>query len=175
MKPITIYFVRHGHVDYPPGVRVRRTPGYHLSERGRAEARQAAEFLKDVPLEAIYHSPLERTTETAQILSEFHRVPLIPSELIHEWDRESIPEVEARMVQFVEELLEGSYKTVAAVSHEGPMRILLIHLSGRRPTQALLNDRDMFPFPTAGVYRVAGDGQRWEIELVFQPTLRAAR
>jgi probable phosphomutase (TIGR03848 family) len=45
------------------------TPGLHLSEAGHEQARLLAERLGQVPLEAVYASPLERCQETAAALA----------------------------------------------------------------------------------------------------------
>jgi probable phosphomutase (TIGR03848 family) len=44
-------------------------PGVHLNDEGRAQADALAERLRDVPISAIYCSPLERTRETAEPLA----------------------------------------------------------------------------------------------------------
>jgi probable phosphomutase (TIGR03848 family) len=46
------------------------TPGLHLTDEGRAQARRLAGRLASVPVQAIYSSPLDRCLETAQILAE---------------------------------------------------------------------------------------------------------
>jgi probable phosphomutase (TIGR03848 family) len=45
------------------------TPGLHLSEAGRAQAKALAERLGPVPLDALYSSPLERCLQTAAALA----------------------------------------------------------------------------------------------------------
>jgi probable phosphomutase (TIGR03848 family) len=44
-------------------------PNVHLNDEGRAQAEAVAERLRDVPINAIYSSPLERTIETAEPLA----------------------------------------------------------------------------------------------------------
>jgi probable phosphomutase (TIGR03848 family) len=46
------------------------TPGLHLSEAGRQQARSLAERLGPVPIDALYASPLERCQETAAAVAE---------------------------------------------------------------------------------------------------------
>ena len=41
------------------------TPDVHLNERGQSQAQALADALKDVPIKAIFSSPLERAMETA--------------------------------------------------------------------------------------------------------------
>lgn len=45
-----------------------------LDEAGRAQAEAAAQRLAEVPLAAVYASPLPRTRETAEILAAWHRL-----------------------------------------------------------------------------------------------------
>lgn len=61
-----ILLVRHGETPTTGTVLPGRAPGLHLSERGRAQADAVAERLWDLPVEAIYSSPLERARETAE-------------------------------------------------------------------------------------------------------------
>jgi probable phosphoglycerate mutase len=48
------------------------TPEVHLSEEGKAQAEALGQRLAEVPLAAIYSSPLERTVETAQAIAAHH-------------------------------------------------------------------------------------------------------
>lgn len=61
--------VRHGEHVLAGRVLAGRTPGIGLSERGRAEIAWVADFLADDETVALYSSPLQRTRETAEILS----------------------------------------------------------------------------------------------------------
>jgi len=61
-----LLLVRHGENEYTKkGKLAGHLPNIHLNERGREQARALAEALKDVPIAAIYSSPLERAVETA--------------------------------------------------------------------------------------------------------------
>jgi probable phosphomutase (TIGR03848 family) len=46
------------------------TPGVHLSDAGREQAKALAERLAPVPLDAVYASPLERCQETAAAVAD---------------------------------------------------------------------------------------------------------
>jgi probable phosphomutase (TIGR03848 family) len=48
------------------------TPGVHLDEPGVEQARAAAQRLADLPVAAVYASPLERTQETAKHVAAVH-------------------------------------------------------------------------------------------------------
>ena len=73
----TVYLMRHGEVHNPGKILYGRLPGYYLSEAGRQQAHAAGRWLQDKPIRAVYASPMERTQQTAQIVSEYHP-PLSP-------------------------------------------------------------------------------------------------
>ena len=64
----TLLLVRHGLTEMTGPVLAGWTPGVHLDERGLAQAAALAERLRDVPLDAVVSSPLERCVETAEAL-----------------------------------------------------------------------------------------------------------
>lgn len=63
-----LLLVRHGTADHTGKRLYGRSPGVHLSVAGREQAGRLAERLREVPLEALYTSPMERCRETAAIL-----------------------------------------------------------------------------------------------------------
>ncbi|HTR71844.1 MAG TPA: histidine phosphatase family protein [Mycobacteriales bacterium] len=65
----TVLLVRHGLTDAnASGVLAGWTPGVHLADRGREQAKALGERLAAVPVSAIVSSPLERCQETAAYL-----------------------------------------------------------------------------------------------------------
>jgi len=56
------------------------TPGVHLNDEGRAQASELARQLANVPLAAIYSSPLERALQTAAPLAESQGLVVQPRE-----------------------------------------------------------------------------------------------
>ncbi|QBQ55735.1 histidine phosphatase family protein [Nitrosococcus wardiae] len=62
--------VRHGETNVLGRVLTGREPGVHLNAQGWRQARQLAERLRNVPLQALCTSPLERAQETAQPLAD---------------------------------------------------------------------------------------------------------
>lgn len=65
MSADLVRLVRHGEVHNPAGVLYGRLPEFHLSDRGRAMARLAAESLEGHDIRRIVASPLTRTRESA--------------------------------------------------------------------------------------------------------------
>jgi probable phosphoglycerate mutase len=71
-----LLLVRHG-VTPMTGTRLTgRLPGVHLSEEGIRQAKDVAERLANLPVKAVYSSPLERCQETAAPIAERHRVEM---------------------------------------------------------------------------------------------------
>lgn len=64
-----LLLVRHGTNDWVHGRLAGWTPGVHLNEDGRAQVKTLSERLGDLPIAAIYSSPLERTIETAEAIA----------------------------------------------------------------------------------------------------------
>jgi broad specificity phosphatase PhoE len=63
------FLIRHGAHDLQDKVFVGRSPGVHLSAKGREEAERLAERLAGTAIAALYASPRERARETAQPLA----------------------------------------------------------------------------------------------------------
>ncbi len=82
----TILLIRHGVNDAVGKHLAGRTPGVHLNKEGRSQAQALAALLKDFPVKAIYSSPLERTLETAEPVSEAVGVPIRVHEGLLETD-----------------------------------------------------------------------------------------
>lgn len=69
-----LYLVRHGeHLDAEHGLE-----DGPLSPRGRRQAELVADRLSGVPLDSVWHSPLERAAETARAVAE--RLPSVTPE-----------------------------------------------------------------------------------------------
>jgi len=67
-----VHVVRHGEVYNPTGILYGRLPGFHLSERGRAQAAAVADALADRDIVAVIASPLQRAQETAAPIAARH-------------------------------------------------------------------------------------------------------
>jgi probable phosphomutase (TIGR03848 family) len=63
-----------------------RKPGVDLSEEGQRQAAALGERLADLPVAAVYASPIERTTQTARAVADRHRLAVLPLEGVLEAD-----------------------------------------------------------------------------------------
>lgn len=70
MMNTTVYLIRHGEVENPKDIFYERAAGFPLSNKGIEQAKQTARFLKNIPIEAIYSSPLLRTKMSAEIIKK---------------------------------------------------------------------------------------------------------
>jgi broad specificity phosphatase PhoE len=72
----TVHVIRHGEVQNPDGILYGRLAGYHLSDRGRAQAQAVADALADDDIVLVVASPLERAQETAAVIAARHGLPV---------------------------------------------------------------------------------------------------
>lgn len=73
-----LLLIRHGENDFvKTGKMAGRLPGVHLNERGQKQAQALGEALKDVPIKAVYSSPLERAMETATPIASALKLQII--------------------------------------------------------------------------------------------------
>ena len=71
-----VLLIRHGTNDWVHGRLAGWTPGVHLNDAGRQQAATLAARLAQIPIDAIYVSPLERTLETARAIAGPRGMPL---------------------------------------------------------------------------------------------------
>lgn len=72
-----LLLIRHGENDFTKTHKLAGyTPNVHLNERGQNQAQALADALKEVPVKAIYSSPLERAVETATPIAAARKLEL---------------------------------------------------------------------------------------------------
>lgn len=72
----TVHVMRHGEVYNPEGILYGRLDGYHLSEKGRAQAQAVSDALADHDIVLVVASPLQRAQETAAPIAAAHNLPV---------------------------------------------------------------------------------------------------
>ncbi|MBN8580126.1 MAG: histidine phosphatase family protein [Anaerolineae bacterium] len=91
-----LLLIRHGENEYvKTGKMAGRLPGVHLNEKGQKQAQALGEALREVPIKAIYVSPLERAMETATPIAESHKLviqqePELMDTLVGKWQGKSL-------------------------------------------------------------------------------------
>ena len=82
-----LLLIRHGENDFvKTGKLPGQSAGIHLNERGQKQAQALGEALKLIPIKAIYSSPLERATETAEPIAAARNLQIIPEPNLREAD-----------------------------------------------------------------------------------------
>jgi probable phosphoglycerate mutase len=75
-RPTTLVLVRHAVTEQTGPMLTGRAPGVDLSDDGRKQAKELADRLADLPVAAVYASPIERTAQTAAAVAERHDLPV---------------------------------------------------------------------------------------------------
>lgn len=147
-----LYVVRHGESETNQQKRWTGWLDVHLTEKGKADAQKASEFLKGISFDKIYTSDLSRAMETAEIAipdCRYEKTPLLreinvgflagqPASVLSDDQRkhtavngyadfggETKEAVYKRILQFRKELETRNDKTVAVFTHAGWMCGLL--------------------------------------------------
>ena len=142
-------------------------PGFRLSELGLQQARAAADWLADKPIQAIYCSPMERARQTAAIVAARHQglAPIVDEGIIEVltpyegrptaelgatgWDLytgneppfESPRTVLARVLDFMERIAAAhADESAVAVAHGDILVFPWLQAQGVEP-EALMKDK----------------------------------
>ncbi|MFA6502767.1 MAG: histidine phosphatase family protein [Candidatus Paceibacterota bacterium] len=83
MRTRRFYFIRHGETVLN-AEHIRQGTEGSLSPRGREQAKQTGHYLQRFPVGRIIASSYPRAVETAKILDEYLRVPIVYSDLLIE-------------------------------------------------------------------------------------------
>jgi probable phosphoglycerate mutase len=67
-----LLLVRHGETEWNRQTKFQGQIDVPLNDNGREQSRKAAQFLRDVPLDFAFSSPMQRPKETAQIILQPH-------------------------------------------------------------------------------------------------------
>ena len=73
---MSIYLTRHGFTPWNEQRRIQGRYDIPLNEEGIRQAEQLAEQMKDIHLDRIISSPLNRALHTAKIVNQYHNLPI---------------------------------------------------------------------------------------------------
>ena len=79
-----LYLIRHGETDYNNSLRFQGQTDIPLNQKGIEQAEKAADFFKDIPLQAIYTSTLIRAKTTAEIIARAKGMELQETDALRE-------------------------------------------------------------------------------------------
>lgn len=166
-----LYLIRHGQPVHNPAIPYQVPPGPELSERGRVEAAQAADFLADKGLEHLFVSPFARTSQTAEVLVERLGLPATFTALVQEHGPgERFEQVRARISELLLAAHDAPHTRMAIVAHGSPIRAALLELSNEKIDLSRHVYAGGNPAPTCGIWHVQFlDAHTRRFELVFMP------
>lgn len=152
---MNVYFIRHGRTNYNDLGLCNDNPSQdvHLTRIGYEQAKSAALALRDEALERIIVSPLPRTHQTAEVINQFHSVPIevhadladirsgfdgkrvpdyfaaIADDPLHKRvnDGESLLDHKQRVLRFIDWLKKQPDKTLLVVAHEETLRVFVAY------------------------------------------------
>ncbi|TNE97341.1 MAG: histidine phosphatase family protein [Deltaproteobacteria bacterium] len=74
---VDFFLFRHGQTDWNLEQRCQGSTDIPLNHTGIEQAKGLAEFMKDIHLDVVFSSHLKRAHETAKIITESKKIPLI--------------------------------------------------------------------------------------------------
>jgi broad specificity phosphatase PhoE len=176
-----VYLIRHARPANlgDAALRYDIPPGPPLSAEGRMQAAMAASWLASAcashPPAVVYTSPLDRTMQTAQVITAQLGVPLALDERLAEHRCDETPEqVSARVREFwIERVTAMPPGCIALVSHGSPIRLMLTPLGDvftAHPERYTFDYGNMVPH--AGIWRArravnSDRASQWELDLIF--------
>jgi len=169
-----LYLIRHAHPKQGTGIPYDRVPGPGLSDTGKEEAQAAALYLNQCGLDRLYVSPLDRTLDTARIITAQCGAPLTVEEALAEHrSGETFDQVKTRMRDFLARVETEPVEAVGFVTHGSPIKALLQILSDDKIdlSQSMFDAGNHAPW--AGVWHAEREGTSslWKLELAFSPAL----
>jgi 2,3-bisphosphoglycerate-dependent phosphoglycerate mutase len=97
-----LYLIRHGQPAHNPAIAYNVPPGPGLTERGRAEAAEAAAFLVEKGITHLLVSPFARAAQTAEALAERLGLEFTLTSVVQEHGpSESFAQVRARIAELL--------------------------------------------------------------------------
>ncbi len=100
----TFYLIRHGESEANLARIFTGSSNFKLTEKGQAQAKLAAEFLKDKNIDAVYASPLNRAYNTGKAVSDLLDIPLYTNDGLKEinagiWEGKKFDDLETEFLE----------------------------------------------------------------------------
>lgn len=110
-----IIFVRHGQTVFNNEARYQGHLDTALSDLGRSQAQCAADRLKGENISSIYASDLSRAVETAEAISAYYSIEVVPDTDLREcsfgeWEGLTVPEIREQYDEIYENYRQDSIR-----------------------------------------------------------------
>jgi broad specificity phosphatase PhoE len=174
--------IRHGQTNYNLKDLCNGRPNskVYLTSLGKKQAQSAAKKLSKEKFEVIFISELRRSRQTAEIINQYHKVPLIkdkrlndrsmgefegrPATLFYIWrdahknrwtcrpkGGESYEDMKERVNNFLKDLAKKKYKKVLIVSHLPILKVMRGHF--KKLSNAAMDKLTEKQVPNAKIFR----------------------
>ena len=162
---MNLYVIRHGRTNYNELGLCNDNPdvSVYLNETGKQQAQVAAEQLRQVQLGRIFVSPLPRTHQTAEIINQYHHLPIemhtdladirsgFDGKPVNDYfaaiahdplnarvnNGESLLDHKKRVMAFIHWLLQQPQKNILVVAHEETLRVFVAYFEVNIPDDHL--------------------------------------
>ena len=162
---MNLYVMRHGRTNYNDLGLCNDDPNtdVHLDDIGKQQAQAAAEQLRDKQLDRIIVSPLPRTRQTAELINQYHDVPIevhrditdirsgfdgktvddyftaIAHDPLHARVNggESLLDHKQRVLSFIDWLQLQPQENILIIAHEETLRVFVAYYEGNVPDERL--------------------------------------
>ena len=96
---ITLYLIRHGETEWNKSGRYQGSTDVALSAMGLKQAEKTKEYFKEIPLDGVISSPLQRARITAQGIADTHHLELEQVKALQElcfgdWEGKTFGEID---------------------------------------------------------------------------------
>ena len=143
-----LYLIRHGETDYNNAMRFQGRTDILLNQKGIEQAEKAAEFFRDIPLQAIYTSSLKRARTTAEIIGKVKGLEPQATDALQEmsfgiWENMNSKDIQKKYAKEWKDFFASPATTtipqgecmypegdVAFVAHGGIIRVLICTMLG---------------------------------------------
>lgn len=121
-----IYIIRHTEVENPLSITLRRKPGFHLSERGRKQAQIVGNHIisRNISIQRIFSSPMERCIETADIIKTIldNKRNIEIKNYLNEWE---VGERTQDIANRVKSIIKDAQNDDLFISHQDIIRVFI--------------------------------------------------
>jgi broad specificity phosphatase PhoE len=132
-----LFLIRHGETEWNVEGRYQGQADPPLNERGIRQAYELGEKLAQVNLDLLYTSPLLRSEQTAEIISQKLAIPIYKDERLMEVTPpggENLEQVGQRVFAAIDELLQNhTGERIGIVSHRIPIALIKMRYQGLDP------------------------------------------
>jgi 2,3-bisphosphoglycerate-dependent phosphoglycerate mutase len=166
-----LFLIRHAQPDRASSIKYDVEPGPPLTETGRRESIQAAQWLATRGLEYLFSSPFARTVETADTIVDQLGLPITYVKALAEGGPgENITKIRERVAELLVQIDDGPLRSVGLVTHGICLKLVLQHTTN----DTIDLSKHHYDYgncsPTAGIWHGVRGESGWRWEFAFRPT-----